>query len=273
MPVPTMWSQLSQTAANNSPPGSETVGPLANDYFQAAFSFIRQLYDGLMMPINPVNANGQKVVNVANGTALTDAVNVGQLNTTLGAPSGTRVVFQQAAAPTGWYVDTNTAYSDCCVRFNNTGISSGGSTAWSAWNFGGTFTNNAHALTIAEMPSHAHSDNGHGHNYTDNGHNHPLHDNGHIHGQAGNTAYQPASNGLSGRTYSSGDGPLTGNQGGQTANTNNGGTGIWIDPAGINIGINTGYASIAANGGNAGHTHTITTPQCKYADVLVCVKS
>lgn len=262
MPVPVKWSDLSQTPTNNSPSGAETVGPLANDYFQAAFSFIRQLYDMGGLPNVPLNCNAQRITNVANGTALTDAVTLQQLNTTLGAPSGTRVVFQQSAAPTGWVMDTNAAYADCSVRFNNTGLSSGGSTPWSAWNFGGQFGVNGHQLSTAEMPSHSHGDNGHGHGVSDPGHGHGVNDPGHNHPFTSRQNILPQSG--------SSTGCWTGTAQDWTGVV---GTGISIAASGCGIGIQTGYANLAAAGGNAAHGHTINTPQVKYADVIICIKS
>jgi hypothetical protein len=45
MPIPSNWSDISQTAASNSPAGSED--PVTTDnYFRQVFSFIRKLYDG-----------------------------------------------------------------------------------------------------------------------------------------------------------------------------------------------------------------------------------
>lgn len=46
MPVPTVITELSTTAASNSPAGSETVGTNVDDYFRAAFAFEAQLYAG-----------------------------------------------------------------------------------------------------------------------------------------------------------------------------------------------------------------------------------
>lgn len=51
MPVPTAISQLSQTPGSNSPSGTETVGPVMNQYIQAAFAFIAQL-NAQMLPIS-----------------------------------------------------------------------------------------------------------------------------------------------------------------------------------------------------------------------------
>lgn len=157
MPVPGAFTDLSETPSLNSPGPSEPFGPNANQYFQAAFAFIRMIYDGQILPLVALNLNGQKISNVANGVANSDAATVGQMNSTWGAPSGTRVVLQQAAAPAGWAIDTSTNFADCSVRFNSsTGGASGGTTGWSAWNFGGTFAASGHALTVAEMPPHVH---------------------------------------------------------------------------------------------------------------------
>lgn len=46
MPIPTLFSQLSETPSSNSPGGSENVGPNMNGYIQQAYAFIRMMYDG-----------------------------------------------------------------------------------------------------------------------------------------------------------------------------------------------------------------------------------
>lgn len=266
MPVPQTWADLSITPANNSPPGSEAVGPLANDYFQAAFAFLKQLYTQGGLATQALNANSQKITNVANGVALTDAINLGQLNTTLGAPSGTRVVFQQAAAPVGWTVDASATFTDCAMRFNQ-GAGNGGTTNWSSWNYGGTFNVASVALTVAQMPAHAHNDAGHGTPLSDGGHGHGVGDGGHSHGYAGYVAQNQFS-------YSGGGGlagigtPYTGG-----TNTNASGSNISVQSSGSNISIGTSYANIQNTGGGAGHGHSFVTPQVKFADCVVGIKS
>jgi len=273
MPVPTGWPDLSPIPGNNSPQGSEIVGPFANDYFQAAYAFIRQLYDGGALPNKSQNANSQTIQNLAPGVNSTDAANLNQVNTILGAPAQTRVVFQQAAAPVGWTVDGSSNFTDCAMRFNQN-ITSGGSTNWSAWNFGGSFTSDGHALTVSEMPSHGHGDAGHGHGFNDPGHNHGFNDPGHAHsipaggwGQAGqdNGGGSFASNANQYGRYNGGNGGMQ--------NVNGSGTGCWLNAASTGCGIATGYANIQANGGNAAHTHTYKTPQVKYADCIIGIKS
>jgi hypothetical protein len=79
MPVPVTWSDISDTAASNSPASAESVGPNMNAYFQAAFAFCKQLYEGQQNPSAAVPMNGQKLTGLANGTAAGDAVNLSQL--------------------------------------------------------------------------------------------------------------------------------------------------------------------------------------------------
>lgn len=261
MPVPTDITQISETASSNSPGGSEPVGTLANDYFQAAFAFIKQLYDGKWLPTQAVPLNNQRLIGVANGVGASDAATMQQLYSTLGAPSGTRIVFQQAAAPFGWVVDGSDYLQDCAVRFN-AGAGHGGASGWSAWNFGGTFSTDGTAINWNQMPSHNHADSGHGHNVGDPGHNHGVNDPGHAH----NISYQSvqAGNTIGGVSLLNG--------GGSNKSTDAAGTGIYLSASGTGIWIGTGYASITYAGGGQAHSHTFRGPQVKYCDVIVCVK-
>lgn len=84
----------------------------------------------------------------------------------LEAPSGTRMLFQQAAAPTGWTTDAT--HNDKALRIVNGSAtpSTGGSVAFTTafasqtpagsvtTSIGGTI--NSHTLTISEMPAHRH---------------------------------------------------------------------------------------------------------------------
>ena len=70
-------------------------------------------------------------------------------------PAGTRIGFQQTAAPTGWTKDTTAAINDSILRLVTGSVTpSGGSVAFSTWNAqtvtGGT------TLSVAQMPSHTH---------------------------------------------------------------------------------------------------------------------
>lgn len=67
-------------------------------------------------------------------------------------PVGTRMLFQQTAAPTGWTKETNAAYNDKALRFVTGTVGSGGTTAFSSV-FGAGKTTGSHALTAAQIPN------------------------------------------------------------------------------------------------------------------------
>ena len=73
-------------------------------------------------------------------------------------PSGTKMVFFQASAPTGWTQDT--ANNDKALRVvSGTGGGAGGSTGFSSaftHTHSDSFASAAHTLTTSEIPSHAH---------------------------------------------------------------------------------------------------------------------
>lgn len=77
-----------------------------------------------------------------------------------GTPSGTKMLFQQTAAPTGWTKDTT--HNDKALRIVNGTVGTGGSTAFATAlgtpTVTGTISGStgSHTLTTAEMPSHTH---------------------------------------------------------------------------------------------------------------------
>ena len=72
-----------------------------------------------------------------------------------GFPSGTKMLFQQTAAPTGWTKDTTAAINDSILRFVTGSVTpSGGSVAFSAWN--AQTGVGATTLSTAQMPAHTH---------------------------------------------------------------------------------------------------------------------
>jgi hypothetical protein len=73
-------------------------------------------------------------------------------------PSGTRMSFQQTAAPTGWTKDVTVALNDSIMRIVTGTASSGGTTLFSTFN--GQTTVGATTLSIAQMPSHTHTSSG-----------------------------------------------------------------------------------------------------------------
>ena len=72
--------------------------------------------------------------------------------------SGTIMLFQQTAAPTGW--TKITTHNDKALRVVSGAASSGGATAFSTiFNSGTTFTTNGHTLSAAQsgLVNHTHS--------------------------------------------------------------------------------------------------------------------
>lgn len=72
-----------------------------------------------------------------------------------GLTSGTRMPFNQTAAPTGWTKDTAAGLNDSIMRIVVGAVGSGGSTAFSTFN--GQTATGAHTLTLAQIPAHTHS--------------------------------------------------------------------------------------------------------------------
>lgn len=85
----------------------------------------------------------------SNGTTWTSAAAGG------GFPAGTRMPFQQTAAPTGWTKDTTAAINDSMLRLVTGSASSGGSTAFSTWS--AVTATGAYTLATSEIPSHTHT--------------------------------------------------------------------------------------------------------------------
>lgn len=154
------------------------------------------------------------------------------------APAGTRIPFNQSAPPLGWTTDASASYTDCVSTLRAaSGGTSGGATAWSSWNFGGTINANAYAITVANMPAHSHGTN-------DPTHNHIASD--------GNNFMTAGTNGAS------------------TDQTLN----LFF---GFNLETSTNAASANASIGNAGSgtpiTPQIVAPQVKYTDFIIGVRS
>ena len=71
-----------------------------------------------------------------------------------GVPSGTKQIFVQTAAPTGWTKDTT--HNDKAMRVVSGSVSSGGSDAFTT-TFGSGKTTAGHSLTLSQIPSHSHT--------------------------------------------------------------------------------------------------------------------
>jgi hypothetical protein len=69
--------------------------------------------------------------------------------------AGTRMAFQQTAAPTGWTKDTTAGINDSMLRLVIGTASSGGTTAFSTWS--AVTSTGSYTLATADIPSHTHS--------------------------------------------------------------------------------------------------------------------
>lgn len=97
--------------------------------------------------------------------ASSGAVDAGMVGAEPQFASGTKMVFVQAAAPTGWTIDTTAAYNTAGLRIvTSAGGGTGGtSDAFSAHSHtipehghGHSFSVAAHTLTIDQIPAHSH---------------------------------------------------------------------------------------------------------------------
>ncbi len=76
-------------------------------------------------------------------------------NLPLSAPAGTKMLFQQTAAPTGWTKDS--VHNNKALRVVTGTAGSAGATGFTSV-FGAGLTTGSHTLTEAQIPSHLHSD-------------------------------------------------------------------------------------------------------------------
>jgi microcystin-dependent protein len=191
MPVPTSISDLNTIPSNNSPQGSEAVGPNANQYIQAHAAFIKQIANGgAILPLSPLNMNGQKATNAAQGTvssSSTDFITGAQLVKYTGrfgeirmwGGAATQAAVAAAWGP-GWFIaDGTNGTLDLRDKFI---VAAGLNYAFGTQ--GGVAT---YSLSVSQMPTHSHAigDPGHTHGINDAGHNHSINDPGHGHAYGG----------------------------------------------------------------------------------------
>lgn len=84
----------------------------------------------------------------SNGTAWTSAA-------AAAFDVGTRMAFQQTAAPTGWTKDTTAGINDSMLRLVTGSASSGGTTAFSTWS--AVTSTGSYTLATADIPAHTHT--------------------------------------------------------------------------------------------------------------------
>jgi hypothetical protein len=256
MSVPSSISQLSITPSSNSPVPSEAIGNNLSPYLQSHAAFIAQIANGTGITLTQaLSMNSFQINNLANGVAVTDAVNKGQLNSYL--PIGAIMLWSGSVASIATAWGPNWAL---CNGQNGTPnlvnqfvIGAGGAYAPGAT--GGT---TSYALSVANMPSHTHSvyDPGHAHGVADPGHAHGVYDPSHAHSMpAGGWVQAGQDNG--GGTAASGA-----NQYGSRAaqSTNASGTGIGIYGSGTGIGIYGSGTGISLYATGSGAAFTVIPP-------------
>lgn len=142
MPVPTSIDDLSATAADNSPPGTEAVLPNLDNYLRAAFGFIAELAEtasGLAddlaaaVPTGMITMWSGSVVSIPTGWALCDGTGgtPDLRNRFVVCAGGTYAVAASGGAA---------SVSSSSVADHNHGAATG-----------------AHTLTSDEMPAHTHA--------------------------------------------------------------------------------------------------------------------
>lgn len=209
---------------------------------------------------------------VAGGAIYTDSnkklyhVDSAGTSTQIPFASGTRMVFVQATAPTGWTQDTTT--NDRVLRTVSTAADGDGTAG--SWAISGV-TVSGHALTVAEMPSHTHSVSG----------TTGTESVGHTHGFSGTTS----TTGSHTHTYEHSAvsaGVVSGNSpGGTFVNDTTSAAGDHSHTfSGTTGGISANHthtfsATSASAGSGDTHTHALTadgTWRPSYHNVLVCAK-
>lgn len=207
------------------------------------------IQNGQLEDATPLMANFNFILNAINANANPTG--------TFTAPSGTRMLFNQPSPPVGWAQETGAVFHDCSVRTVNTptGGSTGGSTVWSGWNYGGVFNLNTFTLSVAQLPVHGHADAGHSHG---------VNDPGHVHGAPNGQGFWMG-NGQSYLNVLSSDG-------------GGGGFGVASVSANIaaqatNVSLQTGYSNNANTGSGAAITPSFNAPQVKYSDYVIGIKT
>jgi hypothetical protein len=106
---------------------------------------------GAYQSVASVGTSGQ--VLMSNGAG---ALPTFQTISTQAFPSGTKMSFYQASAPTGWTKDTTAALNDAILRIvTGSGGATGGSTAFSTW--AAVTSTSSYTLTTTDIPSHSHN--------------------------------------------------------------------------------------------------------------------
>jgi hypothetical protein len=226
-------------------------------------------------------------------------------------PAGTRMLFYQASAPTGWTKVTDSFINNAALRIV-TGSGGGAYSSGSA--FTTIFTSNrattggsvqATTLSTSQIPAHSHSGStgsagdhshsgstsgagGHSHSGSTSGagsHSHGVADPGHAHdapwfrGQGqGGASWAVANGGDNRRTNGSGTGIGIYGVGDHAHGLSINGVGNHAHTVTVNTtGSHTHNVSVSNTGGSSSHTHGFTNPSINmnvnYIDCIVCQKN
>jgi microcystin-dependent protein len=117
-------------------------------------SFIINGTSGATFPDSTTQATGVPSPGTA-GNVLTSNGTIWTSAAAAAFDTGTRMSFQQTAAPTGWTKDTTAAINDSMLRFVTGAASSGGTTAFSTWS--AVTSTGSYTLATADIPSHTHN--------------------------------------------------------------------------------------------------------------------
>lgn len=239
MPVPQTINDLDIVPAKNSPPASENVGPIANQYFQAAFAFLRQIANGAYFkPLAALSMNGQKLTNLADGdtsSSSKDAITGAQARA-LAYKVGDMKMWYGAVANIakvhgpGWQLADGTNGSPDMRDAFPVG-------AGKAYALGATGGRNS--VTAAQLPQHRHptTESAHNHVLVDNGHNHATDEVPHSHtvpnvvGEGAGNGSVPTSGGWSAQKQ-------------VTLGTSTSRTGVTVRAAGTGISINAAKTGV-----------------------------
>lgn len=139
--------------------GLIATNPTATDTVAQADDHIRLIKAAIKATFPNVSGAMTATHTILNGL---DA-RVVTLENTPAVPSGTRMLFQQTAAPTGWTKDTT--HNDKALRVVSGTVGSGGTNAFSTLDATavGTVSSSisgstaSHILTVSQMPAHNHS--------------------------------------------------------------------------------------------------------------------
>lgn len=100
--------------------------------------------------------NGKLMIRNAANSAWIEVGTLASQFLGIGVPSGTRMLFQQTTAPTGWTKETSATYNDAALRIVTGSVTTGGADAFSA-HFGTGKSTAGHTLAEGEIPSHTHT--------------------------------------------------------------------------------------------------------------------